>query len=41
LESQVIRTVVRRSAGRRVNKRMHKLEDARKQGDLALPKMVL
>ena len=39
LESQVIRTIVRRSAGRQTNKRMHKLEDARKQGDLPLPKV--
>lgn len=37
LESQVIRTMIRRSAGRQMSKRMHKLDAARKQGDLALP----
>ena len=41
LESQVVRTMVRRSPGHQMADRMHKLDVARKQGELPIPKISL
>jgi hypothetical protein len=39
LESQVIRTMIQRSAGSQIKNRIRKLEAARRHGDLPLPKL--
>jgi len=41
LESQVIRTMVQRSAGNQTKNRIRKLEVARRHGELPLPKLLL
>ncbi len=40
LESQVIRTMIRRSAGSQTQNRIRKLEVARRHGELPLPKLL-